>query len=56
MPNEQEKHPGFDEVVKPVIKWLAENCNPHTKIIIENNFAELVSGEKIFSTLEFLKD
>lgn len=48
--------PSFQEAVKPAIKWLNENGNPHHKIIVEQDGAELVSGEIGFPTNEFLKD
>jgi len=32
------------EVSKPLMKWLNENSTPHTKIIIDCNTAEVVSG------------
>jgi hypothetical protein len=44
------------ELVKPVMKWIAENKNPHAKIIIGNNFAELVEGKMSVSTDEFITD
>lgn len=36
----------FTELCKPLMKYLAENHHPHTKIILESNFAELVEGVK----------
>ncbi len=36
----------FTELCKPLMKYLAENHHPHTKIILESNFAELVEGIK----------
>ena len=49
----EEKQKQFEEVVKPVIKWLAENKHPHSKIIIESNSVE---GTMVLSTDEFLVD
>ena len=46
----------FENVVKPVMEWLAKNSNPHTKIIIESTSAELVEGTMVISTEEFLVD
>lgn len=46
----------FEEVVKPVIKWLNENSNPHATIIINSMSAELFSGEIGIQTEEYLKD
>jgi hypothetical protein len=44
----------FEEVVKPVIKWLNNNCNPHNTIIIDNTNAELVDGVYTEHTEEYL--
>jgi hypothetical protein len=46
----------FEEVVNPLIKWLSENTNPHTTVIVRNNFAELLEGIKAIETNEFLTD
>jgi len=39
-----EKQKEFEAVVRPVMKWLAENHHPHMKIVIESNCAEMVEG------------
>lgn len=46
----------FEEIVKPLIKWLATNTNPHAKIIIDSTSATLVYGELSIYTEEFVKD
>lgn len=46
----------FEEVVKPVIKWLNDNCHPHTQVLITPTDAELSEGITAFRTLEFVKD
>lgn len=46
----------FEEVVKEVMKWLAENQHPHTTVIITATNAELVEGIKSVVTDEFIKD
>ena len=46
----------FEKVVRPVIKYLAENHHPHTTILITSNCAELVVGEMVISTNEYLVD
>ena len=46
----------FENVVKPVMKFLAENHHPHTKILIDSNVAELVEGIKTVVTDEFIVD
>ncbi|HFF0357519.1 TPA: hypothetical protein ACGA65_001034 [Klebsiella quasipneumoniae] len=46
----------FEDVVKPVIKWLNENANPHTSVIIDATSAQLLTGEIGIHTEEFIKD
>lgn len=47
---------GFEEVVKPVIKWMNDNVHPHHSIIIDHTHAELLEGEMVVHTEEFLRD
>lgn len=44
----------FENVVKPVIKFLADNYDPHVIAIIENNHAQLVEGIMSVHTAEFI--
>lgn len=46
----------FEEAVKPLMKYLSENHNPHTSVIVTSTNAELVGGIKSFITEEFIKD
>lgn len=46
----------FERLAKPLIKFLNDNYNPHTKIIVDCTSAELVSGEMSTYTEEFIKD
>lgn len=52
----EQKRKEFEEIVKPVIKWIAENSHPHTKIIIDSNSAEIMEGIAAFTTNEYLID
>lgn len=56
MKTNEEKLKEFEEVVKPVIKFLNDNFNPHTSIIIDHGSAELVEGQMAIVTKEFIKD
>ena len=40
----KEKQAEFADVVKPLIKWLNDNCHPHTTVIVESGSAQLVEG------------
>jgi hypothetical protein len=46
----------FEEAVRPLMKYMAENCHPHTKAIVESNVAELLEGVKSLNTDEYLVD
>lgn len=46
----------FEDVVKPVIKWLNENANPHASVIVDCTSAQLLTGEIGIHTEEFIKD
>jgi hypothetical protein len=50
------KYKEFATLVKPLIKYLNDNDYPHSKIIIDCEYAELVMGELSFNTNEFIKD
>lgn len=52
----QEEKLSFEEIVKPVMKWLAENHHPHISIVIDATHAEMLEGVEGFTTDEFLKD
>lgn len=52
----EDKTKSFEEAAKPLIKWLNENTTPHSKVIVDSISAELVSGEMVINTEEFLKD
>ncbi|MEI7143260.1 hypothetical protein WCT84_06680 [Pectobacterium brasiliense] len=46
----------FEDVTKPVIKWLAENVHPHHSVIVDSTHAELLEGQRVLSTKEYLRD
>jgi hypothetical protein len=46
----------FESVSRPVMKWLAENKNPHSTIIITSTTSELVEGVMSVNTYEYLVD
>ena len=52
-----EKSKEFDKIVRPLIKWLAENHHPHCTIIVTNTNAELVEGKmSTGEILDYIKD
>lgn len=51
------KPKAFNEAVRPLIKWLAENHHPHTTIILTSTGAELVEGlENTGQILDYIPD
>lgn len=47
----------FNAIVRPVIKWLCENCHPHMTVVITPTDAQLL--ELVDSTgqiMDYVKD
>ena len=40
----KEKLKEFEEVARPLIKFLNDNCHPHVSVIITTTSAELLEG------------
>lgn len=53
---EKEKQDEFIQLAKPLMKWLCENKNPHAKIIIESDHAEILEGDFGYHNEEFILD
>lgn len=52
----QARPESFNDAARPLIKWLAENAHPHHTVIVTSTEAELLQGEYVFPTKEYLKD
>ncbi|WP_447881597.1 hypothetical protein [Serratia fonticola] len=46
----------FVEAATPLIKWMAENVNPHHTAVVDSTSAELLSSEMAVKTEAHLKD
>jgi hypothetical protein len=46
----------FENAVRPLMKYMAENFHPHSKIIVDSSRAELVEGVRSIVTNEFIVD
>lgn len=47
----------FESVTRPVLKYLCENYNPHTKVVITHTTAELFEGKKsIGKVMDYVQD
>ena len=52
----KEKIKEFEEVAKPLIKFLAENFHPHVTVIVDGGRAEILEGSASIVTDEFIVD
>lgn len=46
----------FELAVRPLMEWLAENVHPHHVVMVTATSAELLEGEKVYNTNDFLLD
>lgn len=46
----------FEDLARPLIKWINDNANPHAVILIDATSAVLYSGERSINTEEFIRD
>ena len=52
-----EKRKSFDEVARPMIKWLCENVHPHHSVIVTPTGAELLEGSATTGrVLDYVQD
>jgi ABC-type phosphate/phosphonate transport system substrate-binding protein len=53
----KEKVKEFEELVRPILKYLCENYHPHVTVIITPTTAELVEGQmSIGQVLDYVLD
>lgn len=46
----------FEELAKPLVKWLNENYHPHVTVIITPTSVELMEGLFTSPITEYIKD
>ena len=46
----------FEDITRPVIKWMCENIHPHATTIITPTSAELLEGVIAFTASEYVLD
>lgn len=46
----------FEEAVRPLVKWLCDNCHPHVTVIVTPTDAELVEGVTAVRVYDYVKD
>lgn len=52
----EEQRNEFVAASEPLMKWLSDNCHPHTTVIVGYNRAELVECVTTHITAKFIKD
>lgn len=52
----KEQKEELEEIVDPVIKWLNDNCHPHTHLVIDSTRAELSEGVCAIQNEKHIKD
>ena len=46
----------FEEAARPLMKYLGENHHPHTSAYVRNDLAELLEGQEVFGTKDYILD
>lgn len=52
----KQKQEKFEEVVRPLMKYLAENHHPHTSVYVTSRETALLEFQLCLSTNEYLID
>ena len=52
----EEERKAFAAAAEPLIEWVAQNCHPHTSVVLDANSAELLEGVAAHRTDKFLRD
>ena len=52
----EEQRKSYEVAVRPLIKWLNDNCHPHVTVVADCSHAELSEGVNSFRTEDYWKD
>lgn len=52
----KEQIKAMKEAATPLVKFLNDNCHPHTKVIVEPDGAEILESSASVLITEFIKD
>lgn len=50
------KRQAFEEACRPLMQYLSENHNPHTRVIVDSGCSEMLEGLQSFNTTEFFSN
>ncbi len=53
---DKEKTQEFEDIARPLIKWLNENCNPHVTVVVSPTSAELLESVCTRRTMDYVPD
>ena len=53
--NEEERKE-FEQAVRPLMKWLSNNCHPHVSVVVDYAGAKLKEDVRTFVTEDYVKD
>jgi len=53
---EKEITSNFEEAARPLMKYLGYNHHPHTSAYVRNDLAELLEGQQVFGTDDYILD
>ena len=46
----------FEDVTRPIIEWLNNNCHSHVSVVVCATRAELSEGVAGFTTFDYIKN
>lgn len=52
----EEQRKELEVLSRPLIKWMNDNCHPHTEIRIDHLSAELLEGVCAIRVTDYIKD
>lgn len=52
----EKQRKSYEEAVRPIIKWLNDNCHPHVTVVADCSHAELSERVNSFRTEDYWKD
>lgn len=51
-----EQEAEFDRVAREMLKFINNNCHPHTMIVVTPTCVEILEGAKVLNTEDYVTD